>query len=407
MKPFQFQKIIKIFILLLIISSSFLLTGCWDRKEVNDMALVLGVAIDKYKDKKIELTLQVLIPRSAASGGQQGSGGSGGGGGGGGPIALVRSVVGKNIADATSKLEGKFSRKIFWGHCKMYIIGEKLAKEEGIRRQMDFLLRHPEPRERAYLFVSHGKAADFLDPAPSLELYTGEGIRKLSEKRIGIEITVKDVEQMLTSDTKSALLPYMKMVPSKVGKKGKKAITITDTAIFKKDKMVGNIDEYATRGLLWLRNEIEVSAITVNLKNDEGISVDPIQQTVKLIPKIKKDKWGIIGKIDLEGMITQNETNLDMMNPSVIKRIEKEIEITIKQRINKALNQVQKEMKVDAFGFADAFHRQYPKQWEKEKNRWDEILPQIDVKIDIKAKVLRSGLSTTPAGLTKEEVKEK
>lgn len=38
------------------------------------------------------------------------------------------------------------------------------------------------------------------------------------------------------------------------------------TAVLKKDKMVGQIDTKVTRGLLWLRNEIEVTAITINPK---------------------------------------------------------------------------------------------------------------------------------------------
>ncbi|GAA3318607.1 Ger(x)C family spore germination C-terminal domain-containing protein [Ectobacillus funiculus] len=64
-------------------------------------------------------------------------------------------------------------------------------------------------------------------------------------------------------------------------------------------------------------------------------------------------------------------------------------------------------MNVDAFGFADAFHRKYPKQWNKVKDHWDDVLPQVDVNVDIKTRVKRPGLSTTPAGLRENEVEEK
>lgn len=50
--------------ILLFFLASFLLSGCWDRREVNDTALVLGAAIDKEKGGGIRLTVQILIPKA-------------------------------------------------------------------------------------------------------------------------------------------------------------------------------------------------------------------------------------------------------------------------------------------------------------------------------------------------------
>ncbi|WP_052947614.1 Ger(x)C family spore germination protein [Aneurinibacillus tyrosinisolvens] len=400
------RKIILTFTVLLYFLAGFLLTGCWDRRELNEAAFVLGAAIDKKKDKKIELTVQVLIPR-AAGGGQQGAGG-GGGGGGSTPQVLVRSAIGENVADAASKLQEKFPRRIFWGHCETYIIGEKLAKEEGVREQIDFLLRHPEPRERAYLYVSHGKAADVLELKPPLERYSGEVLRRLIEMRIGVKVTVKDFEQMVTGDAGGALLPLIKILPQKHGEKKQETIAyMAGTAIFKKDKMVGQIDDKVTRGLLWLRNQTQETTITVNPRKGETISLNPVRDATKLIPEIENRKWNITVNVSAEGTILQNGSDLDIMSPEITKRVEKYAEKDIKRRIDRALKQVKEGMDVDAFGFADAFHRKYPKEWEKVKDHWEDVLPQVNVKMDVKVHVVRSGMSTTPAGLTEEEVKKR
>ncbi|CRK83272.1 Ger(x)C family spore germination protein [Neobacillus massiliamazoniensis] len=396
----------KTFTLLFFLGACFLLSACWDRREVNDTALVLSASIDKAKGKNIELTTQILIPRAVSSG-QQG----GGGGGGGSPEVTTRSAIGENMTDAASKLQLKLSRKIFWGHCATYIIGKNLAKAGGIHKQIDFLLRHPEPRERAYLYVSDGKAEEFLKIMPTktayIEPYEGEALRKLTEMRIGTIVTVKDFEQMLTGDAEAAILPLIGKVPSIAGQKEDMITSITGSAIFKKDKMVGQIATDVTRGLMWLRNEIEVTSVTVSPKKGDTLTLDPIREKTKLLPTIKNGKWNILAKITSEGTIVQNGSNLDIMNPNITKRIEKALEKDIKQRINLSLTQVKKGMNVDVFGFADAFHRKYPKEWKKEKDHWDEILTQVDVKIDIKTKVLRPGLTTTPAGLKEEEVEKK
>lgn len=43
------------------------------------------------------------------------------------------------------------------------------------------------------------------------------------------------------------------------------------------------------------------------------------------------------------------------------------------------------------------------KEWAKAKNHWNKVLPKVDVKIDIKVRISRPGLFTTPAGLKKKK----
>jgi len=401
MKPLLTQNIIKMSTILFFLSASILLTGCWDRKEVNDMAVVLGAALDKEEGENIKLTLQILIPRAVSSG-------QTGGGGGGGRQVLTRSAIGENLADAASKLQTKFPRKIFWGHCKIFIFGKKLAESGDVHKQIDFLLRHSEPRERVYLFVSDGDAEEILELQPPLEPYPGEVLRKLTELHIGVKTTVLDFAQMLTGDAGTAVLPLIqKLTPSHGEKQEETIANIVGTAIFKRDKMIGQIDTKVTRGLMWLRNETEATAVTIDLKKGETITLDPIRETTKFLPTIKDGNWKILVNITSEGTIVQNASNLDVMSPIITRKVEKSLEKEIKQRLNLSLEQVKQEMNADAFGFADAFHRKYPKEWEKVKNHWDDILPNVEVKINIKTRVRRPGLSTTPAGLKEEEVEEK
>ncbi|WHY73544.1 Ger(x)C family spore germination protein [Fictibacillus enclensis] len=387
------------FNILLFASLCTLLTGCWDRKEVNDMALVLGAAIDKAGDKHIELTIQTLQPRNVSSD-RQGSGS--------GPIISVRSAVGENLADAASKLQTKISRQIFWGHCKVFIIGKTLAKRGKLNQEIDFLLRHPEPRENAHLFVSNEKAADIMELMPPLDRYEGEALRRLSLMGTGTAVTVNEFEVMLTSAGGGAILPLIKISPRIHGEeKAETSAYIAGTAIFKRDKMVGQIGAKTTQGLLWLRDEIKGMSITVYPKNKGSISLDPIRQRTTLVPDINNGKWKITAKIHSENTVVENGTNLNPMKSGVVKQIEYDANKNLEHRINLALNQVQKGMKVDVFGFGEAFHRKYPKEWMKMKNQWQEAFPLLEVDKNITLRIRRPGLSTTPAGLKKEEIKEK
>ncbi len=223
-----------------------LLSGCWDRVEINDLAIVTAAAIDVTDDNQIELSLQVFIPKALGSGGGQG----GGGGGGEGPVTVIRSHKGINMSDAMSKLQSGFPRKIFWGQCKVFIFGEKLAKK-GIQKEIDFILRHPQARERSYLFVSKGKAKPLLEYQPSVERFTAESIRELSTLKIGMQVTTQDIDEMLIGEAQAAAIPIVFVTETSVEKGQGKPVanaTIHGTAVFKKDKMIGRMSEKATRG---------------------------------------------------------------------------------------------------------------------------------------------------------------
>ncbi|MFT8320676.1 MAG: Ger(x)C family spore germination protein [Bacillus sp. (in: firmicutes)] len=393
-----FPKLVKMILLLFFCMNCLFLTGCWDRREVFDMAIVLGTAVDKTGENEIEVTLQVLVPKAVGgeAAGSQASDGN---------VVIVRSEKGKNIADATSNLEMQLSRNIFWGHCKMFIFGESLAKENGIRKELDFLTRHPQPRERAYIYIAEGNAKKFLKEAPSLELYVGEGMRKMIEKKIVVKKTIKDVEEMLTSDSPSVILPYLKLLKNS-NEKNQQIMTIYEAVVLDRDKMVRVINNSEMRGLLWIRNETKVNSITVPLEGQEYVSVRVVEGTTKLTPSIKNGKWKIDINVSMQCAVIQNETNLDMMSPKIIEKLEKAVGKMTKSKIDDALQVIQDDIQVDALGFADAFHKKYPKEWEKMKGSWNEFLPEISISTKVQADVLRAGLTTLPAGLKKEEVKK-
>jgi spore germination protein KC len=390
-------------LLLTFCGSIFLLTGCWDRIEINDLAIVTGAAIDKAVDNRVVLSVQVFLPKALSSGGGQGGGGSGGG-----AITLVASEKGINLSDALSKLQGVLPRKVFWGQCKVFIFGEKVAKD-GIQKDMDFLLRHPQTRERAYMFVGEGKAKQYLEPAPKLERTSSEVIRELSKSRIGMDVTMKDLDEMLMGNSHAAALPYLEMrTHTKSGKDSTVAPKIVGTAVFRKDRMVGTITERETRGVVWLKNKIK--GYTVNVKPEKtagDVSLDPVSASVRLKPEIQNGMWKMNVQIRTEGNVLQNQTNFSLSDHQFQKILEKAYQEAIKKRIQLALQPLQHKMKADIVGFADEFNRKYPNKWKQVDNRWDEVFSKVKVEINVEAHIRRSGSITDPGGLPENEVKEK
>ncbi|MDF2671248.1 MAG: grkc, partial [Paenibacillus sp.] len=124
------RKILACSVLLTLLTS----TGCWDRKEVNDLAIVMATAIDQLDNDRVELSIQIFIPRSTGGAQELSSSGKSQSGS---KSTMVHSASGTTVADAMSHLQAKLSRRLFWGHAEVFVFGEARARK-GISDDMDY-----------------------------------------------------------------------------------------------------------------------------------------------------------------------------------------------------------------------------------------------------------------------------
>lgn len=235
---------------------------------------------------------------------------------------MVLSRQGKNLADALAKLQVDVSRKIFFGACKEYIFGEELAKD-GIEDYVDFLVRDPRPRERAFVYVGEGPAISHLTPVAVLERDSSETIRKISSSIPGMSLTLKDLDEMMTSEDQGLIIPYLTVKKEQTSQEQLSDLPAIDSfVLFKKDKMVGMLTKEAMTGLLWLKRDVEEATIAVKFENMEGnLSLNEIVTKLNLTPEISNGEWRIIVKGRVIGVIIENSTMLDLNKPKQLRKV--------------------------------------------------------------------------------------
>src|SRR5687768_2804645 len=97
-----------------------LLAGC-GKQELNQMALVMAVGLDKDKSGTYRVTAQIVRPADAR-------GSTGAPSGGTGEPVWTASAEGRSIFEAIRNLSRFSSRRVFWAHNKVIVVGEELAK---------------------------------------------------------------------------------------------------------------------------------------------------------------------------------------------------------------------------------------------------------------------------------------
>ena len=393
---------IKFFLVFLLFFCMGVTTGC-DRREMNDIAIVLGWGMDQKDDGKYVASAQFAIPSKLAN--------SAGGGGGGGAEDgyLLETATGKNPTDAAQNMQLKLSRTIFASHRKLIVLGEDVAKN-GITNIIDEYSRNPDVRLRTDVFVVKGaKAADFLSMPYKLEKIPALGPIKIHESVGGTEsATFKEFLQDASSDGINPSLPTIEIVNS--GSSGNssqsgnaKTFKITGRALFDNNlKMVGYLTPSEAKDRFFIKGELKKNVFTVNVPEGDGnISFDGSKYKSKIKPVLKGENINFIVSLSAKGMIRENNTNLDLKSSKNIAFIETALQKQIAKEVSATISHVQKDFGIDVFGFGQAVHRKYPKEWRTLKRNWNADFSEA--KVTVKADITVEAVGATGPSLQLKE----
>ncbi|WP_029421479.1 Ger(x)C family spore germination protein [Alicyclobacillus macrosporangiidus] len=376
-----------------------LITGCWDRVELKDLALVMATGIDTAgpdNPTAIRITTEVANPGGIVGGG----GSQGGGGQGPGPQAFVTaSGQGVNIKDAEQKLQEQFSRRLYTAHRRVVVFGEDVARR-GIREMLDQLGRDPLNRLQVYILVAKGgPAQDILQERSTLERLPGQELSKLIEQGTGVKITMLDFLITAIDEGIDPIAGAVEIAPGN-DPRVKQPFLLASTAMFKDFKLRGYLNDEETRGLLWVRGETHTGYITARVPEGNGmVSLFLSRMSTRLRPVIQ---GGRVVRMDVnlegEGEVVENDSSLDLGIPKNMQVVDQactqEVESYVQRAVQKA-----KENDCDIFGFGREVYRTNPRLWMRIRGQWDDIFRDLPVQVNASIHALRPGGATEPLHL--------
>ena len=228
---------------LLVIASSLVLTGCWDRNEIQDRNFVMMMAIDvadapggaarpeaqvewyvqgDNQPRPLRLSLQVLKMRVKGKPSVDPS------------QTFVLSNTGQSVFEMVRDMLGESSKGLWFEHVQAIVISEAALKQVGLNRILDFWRRDAEMRWRMSVFVTPGEARPILSfVPPSGEaggLYLAHvALRQIKDSHLGTGRSDL-LATVQTLDAKGdILLPVVQLAG--------KALKVKDVAVFKGDRL--------------------------------------------------------------------------------------------------------------------------------------------------------------------------
>lgn len=382
----KFRKNTVTIILLLIVMLG--ITGCWNRRELDTLAFVSGLGIDKAREPgKLQLTAQIIKP------GEIKAPEAGGGGKGGSKPYWNISQIGNTVFSTVREITLKSNRKLFFPHNEVIIFSQDIARE-GVRKYIDFLIRDPEFRRLSWIVVAKDKASEVLETKTELAKLPARNIAELIKARSATsEVSAVNMQEFLTRLMSKTTAPIASLI--EVSAKEKTA-QLTGTAVFKDDKLVGFLNKTETRGLLWVINEIKSGIITVNCPDGKGkASLEIIQASSKIKPEIKDNDIYITVEVKAEGHLGSQMCLEDLTQIPAWNSLEKRQSEAIRSEVLAALKRA-RQLNADIFGFGEAVHKKYSRLWKDIEDQWDEFFPNIEVTVKVESKLRRSGLTIKP-----------
>lgn len=374
-------------------------TGCWSRRELNDLGIVIGMGIDKVGDE-YEVSVQLVNPGEVSP--------KKGGAGSGLPVTLF-SAKGYTVSGAVTRLTSVGSRRSYFSHIRILLFSEELAKE-GIGNILDYISRDHEFRTDFYIAISRGSSAKHmlsiltpLEKIPATKMFfsleVGEKewspVVNVQLDQLINELVAKGKQPVLTgfrisgnkqeSGTKSDL---EKVQPSA-------NIQTWGLALFKGDKLVGWFNEVESRGYSDLTDKLRRSTLEISCPEDGKMAVNSIRSKSKVSAQIQNGIPVAQVRIRTEADISDVQCKMKLSTVEQIAQIELEVEKEIKKHSESSIQKA-KMLRSDVFGFGEAIHREDPVFWNEIKDDWDNRFQQLQIDIHVDVKIRRTGTIGDP-----------
>lgn len=385
-------------VLFILILTVFCLTAssCWSRRELNELAIVVGFGIDKVGDQ-YQVSLQMVNPSEVVTQGE-GTGRT--------PV-IVYKEKGKTVFEIIRRLTTRTPRKAFFSHMQIMVISEEVARE-GIKKALDFFWRDHEIRFDFFIVVSRkSKAEDVLNVLTKLERIPSRKLFTSLEtaERYWAPVNAATLDKFVRTLLAEGIAPTLTgiSIEGDVKEGGERentedvsrevSLKYKGIAVFKEDRLVGWLNEMESKGKNYILDNVNSTVGSVRCPHEEKhFTIEVIRAKAKVIGKVENGKPAIyIDQVSEANLSEIQCSKLDLSQPRTIKMIESATEQRVKNILQSTIYAAQKKYKTDFLGFGEAIRQADPEYWSKNKQNWQQEFVKLPVHINVDVNFKHTG----------------
>ncbi|WP_150270917.1 Ger(x)C family spore germination protein [Paenibacillus tepidiphilus] len=382
-----------------LLAMSTALTGCYNSRELNELAIVSGIGIDLVPGKQeYKVSFQIVNPNSTPTTVSPGSGL---------PAIIVISATDDTVFGALRKASKRATRQLFFAHAQMVAIGEPLARQ-GINHVFDIFERSHELRLNSAVLVARDTSAEallkLLSPIESIStLGIVNKVRNTSnvwgENRtidvFEIISEIAGVGEITVNGLRIPGDPEEGSKKSSLEQSGFKGGNImSGLAVLKDGKLIGWMDGSEARGTQWVLNRINETSVNVDVPGSSAkAAVNIFHSRTNVKVKLIEEVPVFHVSIHEEGIVNEAGGFIDFSIKETRDQLEEELKARTIEEVRQAVERAQG-MKSDIFNFGNELKRTHPQDWEKVKDRWDSVFAKGKLDLHVESYIRSTGMRT-------------
>lgn len=347
--------------ILIIILTLLLCTGCFDYKEINDLAIINAIGVD-YENDEYVITLEILndqIDKDSSK-----------------ITSYTKVGHGKNLTSAIENAADKLSKQLIFNHIKLMILSKSII-EEKFENIIDLFLRNTYFRENFYVIsATKNKPETLLNhttneaPIASTAITdTLESIRYSSNTNV-LKKFDEMVEEVITYGIDTCF--------SNITLKDNEFI-VDGMSIFNNYSFKSNLSNEYVKIYNLLTDNFDRPTYTINYDN---LSFTTAINNGKINAEINNGSINVTG--NLMGRIIDNDPKYNIRDPKNLERIDNDFTNLLNKKIPEFIKVLQ-DNNSDILGITRNY---YKKTRTKDKDYW----LKLDIKSNIKFNINKKGL---------------
>ncbi|HEY8394299.1 MAG TPA: Ger(x)C family spore germination protein [Thermaerobacter sp.] len=374
----------------LIVAVMVLVGGCWDARDLEDRAIVVGIGLDEAGPGQVEVSAEIILPRAAAArsgvatGQQDGAQDEQG--------RMVLRGRGRSVHDALSRIRDAVRVDLFLGHVRVVLVGERLAGA-GVEQPLEMLVQNPQIRRLIPVAVVTGRAADFLaveTPQDTTARYVGEMLDDLV--RLGRAPNV-DLSRFLTDLSEPGVDPVASVL--EISRDTEAGVRWRGLGVFREDRLVQVLPPPRAWLLMWASGNPRRSSVLVPLREaaDGGVIINVFHVQPRLqIRGTPGDRRGLL-QVLVEARVAEHGTRgIDLSKPGVLDGIQQHARHHLEQEMERMVAEVRRRG-ADPFGIGRALRATEPALMPLKAETLRRHAAGVPVSVQVTVRIRRAGLT--------------
>lgn len=372
--------------LLIICCLPILLTGCWDYREVEELTIVTGIALDVKDEEKIMLTAEVITMKG---GGRQAAVG-----------VEYYSLECETIHDPLHDLGTITGQMGMLSQMQVVIVSQEFAKKH-MSLLMDLFARSQEARWTANILVSREKTAkEIFETNKSGEKVLSNIIFDQVKNNMSLGITTKSDAYIFLNETAfTGLNPTLAAIS--VSNHGElKAPKLDGGALFSGDKFKCLISQETEKDIVLLTGKSTMSTVIVPdpAQDKEFLVLDLEKTNTNIKPVWKDNKLSMEIEVSAEYTIENHTISNKYGTPEGIKALTDFSQVFLAQKLTETILHLQKDIGVDVVHFGNTIRLKQPDKWEKLRTNWHRTFRAVPFSVTCRLSCIGTGMGPNAKG---------